>query len=260
MSKSLLRPLLDAGLYVIVFALIQILSTLLCGAALPPSRDGITATVWGTILSSAATAALFTWRRWSPPVSSYLRQRPWGALLWTAAAAIGAMVISDALTDALGADMPDSYVRVFAGIMDNKLGYIAIGILAPVAEEMVFRGGVLRCLLRVFEGRSHWLAIFFSALLFGVVHGNMAQGLNALLLGLLLGWLYCRTDSVVPGIVLHWVNNTIAFALYKLMPGMADMSLYDLCGGDFRKEAFCIVCALCVLLPSLYQLSFRLRR
>lgn len=260
MNKPVWRQLLDAAFYLFVFIIVQIAAMLLCIAILPPSRDNIVATVGGTILCSIVIVALFTWRKWSPSVSNYLRLRPWDIFLWVTTASIGAMVITDAITDAMDLQMPDDFTRIFMGIMNHPLGYIAVGILAPVAEEMVFRGGILRSLLGAFKGKYHWLAIFFSALLFGLVHGNMAQGFNAFLLGLLLGWLYYRTDSVVPGIIMHWVNNTITYVLYKLMPGMADMTLSDLCGGDIRKEVFYVVCAICVLLPSLHQLHLRLRK
>jgi len=244
MNKTIWRPLLDAVLYLFIFIIAQIASALLCSAVLPSSHDGVVTTVFGTILCSIVIVALFTWQRWSPPVADYLRQRPWGVFFWVATAAIGAMIISDAVIDAFQFTMPDDFVRI----------------MAPVAEEIAFRGGILRSLLRVFKGKNHWWAILFSALLFGLVHGNMAQGANALLLGLLLGWLYYRTDSVVPDIILHWVNNTIAYVLYKLMPGSATMSLNDLCGGNTILELFYIACALCMLLPSLRQLHLRLTK
>jgi len=260
MKKSVWQPLLNAAIYLVAFVLINIAATLLCNAILPQSKDGASAAVYGSMLCSVAVVAVFTWRRWSPPVATYLNTRPWDALPWVATAAVGMMTISDAIVGALGLRMPDAYIRLFAGIMNHKFGYIAIGILAPVAEEMVFRGGILRSLLRVTGDKKAWLAIFISALLFAIVHGNLAQGANALLLGLLLGWLFCRTNSVVPGIVLHWVNNTIAYILFKLMPGMEQMTLSDLCGNNTLMELFYIACALCVLLPSLRQLHLRLKR
>lgn len=260
MNKTIWRPLLDAVFYLFIFIILQIAATLICGAIAPVSPDGINATVYGTIVSSIIVLALFAWRKWSPPVADYLQQRPWNVFLWVATASIGAMGISDAIVGAMDLQMPEGFARIFAGVMNHPLGYIAVGILAPVAEEMVFRGGILRCLLKAFEGKNHWFAIVFSALLFGLVHGNWAQGVNAFLLGLLLGWLYYRTDSVVPGIILHWVNNTIAYVLFKLMPGMADMTLLDLCGGDTIKIVFYVACSLCVLLPSLLQLNLRLKK
>ena len=124
----------------------------------------------------------------------------------------------------------------------------------------LYRGAILRKLLELFHSRMYWWAIVLSALLFGVVHGNMAQGLHAFLLGLLLGWMYWRTNSIVPGIVLHWINNTVAFVLYNLIPGAEDARLVDIFGGDQRSVYLALAFSLCIFLPSLYQLTIRLKK
>ena len=144
--------------------------------------------------------------------------------------------------------------------MGNRWGYLALGILAPLAEEMVFRGAILCTLLNYFNGRMYWVPIIVSALLFGLVHGNMAQLLNAFLIGILLGWMYYRTESIVPGIVLHWVNNTVAYTMYKLMPQMNDGKLIDFFHGNNRLMYMGLACSLLVFIPSLYQLYVRLRK
>ena len=149
---------------------------------------------------------------------------------------------------------------MFSRMMNHPLGYFALAILGPVAEEVVFRGAILRSLLGLFDKRLHWLAIFISALLFAIAHGNMAQGVNALLLGLLLGWLYYHTGSIIPGIAFHWMNNTLAYITLKLMPGSAGMTFTEMCGGDTRRIVLYTFFSLCVLLPSLYQLAGKIRK
>ena len=88
----------------------------------------------------------------------------------------------------------------------------------------------LRNLLRLFDGKP-WAAILISAIIFGLVHGNSAQFLNASLLGILLGWMFYRTGSIIPGFVLHWVNNTVVYVVANLMPGFEDASLSQLSNG-----------------------------
>ena len=156
--------------------------------------------------------------------------------------------------------MPEQAKHMFESIMSEPLGYVAVGILAPLAEEMVFRGAILRVLLRVFDRRWHWLPIVLSALLFGAVHGNLAQFVHATLLGLLLGWMYYRTDSIVPGVVLHWVNNSVAYVMSNLLPQSNEMSLQELLGGEERSVWIALGCSLCILLPSLFQLALRMKR
>jgi membrane protease YdiL (CAAX protease family) len=85
-------------------------------------------------------------------------------------------------------------------------------IVGPVLEEYLFRGILLRGLLRNYRP---WVAIGQSALLFGVFHMNPAQGLSALLFGLLLGWLYYRTQSLALCVSLHALNNALAFFMMR---------------------------------------------
>ena len=132
--------------------------------------------------------------------------------------------------------------------------------LVPIAEEMVFRGAVLRKLLDMFSPRQHWIPIIISALDFGLFHGNKAQLPHAVFIGLILGWMYYRTGSIVPGVVLHWVNNTVAYLLFHFMPQLNDGKLIDLFHGSERMMVMGLVCSLCILLPSLLQLSQRLKR
>ena len=88
----------------------------------------------------------------------------------------------------------------------------------------------------------------------------MAQGIHAFVIGLLLGWLYYRTGSIVPGIVLHWVNNTVAFVMFNVMPELSDGKLIDLFHGNNRMMVYALMFSLCILLPSLFQLAMRTRK
>jgi uncharacterized protein len=82
---------------------------------------------------------------------------------------------------------------------------IATCLIAPVVEEMLFRGILLRAFL---ERYPRGLAIGYSALYFGAAHLNIYQFFLAFFLGLLLGWLYERSRSLVPCMVLHGALNT----------------------------------------------------
>jgi uncharacterized protein len=98
--------------------------------------------------------------------------------------------------------------RAFARMMSGSLGaIIAVCVLAPVLEEMLFRGIMLRSFLSQYP---RWQAIFTSALIFGIAHFNIYQFVLATWLGIFLGWLYERTKSLIPGIVLHAVINVLA--------------------------------------------------
>lgn len=87
---------------------------------------------------------------------------------------------------------------------------IATCVLAPLFEEILFRGILLRAFLNRYP---RGLAISYSALYFGAAHLNIYQFFLALLLGHLLGWLYERSKSLIPCIALHAAVNSAVVAL-----------------------------------------------
>ena len=85
--------------------------------------------------------------------------------------------------------------------------FLYVGILAPITEELLFRGLVMRS----FEPYGKKMAIFVSAILFGLFHGNPIQTPYALLVGIVLGYV-AMEYHVVWAIALHMFNN-LGFAL-----------------------------------------------
>lgn len=213
-----------------------------------------------SVTSSLITILLFTICRWAPVALTWLRTRPWAVLFWVVMLTIGTILPSEWLYELMQIKMPEQTEALFEGIMKEPWGYLAIGIFVPVAEELVFRGAILRVLLNLFDRQMHWVAIVISALIFGAIHMNLAQGIHAFILGLLLGWMYYRTQSVIPGIALHWVNNSVAYVMFNLMPDMEDGKLIDLFHGNDTLMYGGLACSLCILLPSLFQLYVRMRR
>ena len=109
-------------------------------------------------------------------------------------------------------------------MMTHPMGILSAVILAPIAEELLFRGAIQGYLLRNF-GNPVW-AISFSALLFGVVHGNLEQLFFASVLGLALGWVYYRTGSLVPSILMHFVNNALSVLSFHYMGDVDEVIAY----------------------------------
>lgn len=81
---------------------------------------------------------------------------------------------------------------------------LVVGILAPIAEELVFRGLVFR---RMKDWMKPGLAVVFSSLLFGLYHGNMVQFLYATLMGMILAVIYHRTGTLWTSILAHITAN-----------------------------------------------------
>lgn len=76
-------------------------------------------------------------------------------------------------------------------------------ILAPIAEELFFRGIILRKSAKI----SQYFAIFFSAFVFGIMHGNPYQFSLGFLVGIVFGFVTIKTGSLLPAIIGHMVVN-----------------------------------------------------
>lgn len=89
------------------------------------------------------------------------------------------------------------------------VSFFALVIIPPIVEEILFRGFM-------FPAFSKRVGIFFgalfSSLLFGFAHLQANVGVYTVVLGLLLCFMYRRTNSIIPGMVLHMINNYVAFA------------------------------------------------
>ena len=153
-------------------------------------------------------------------------------------------------------ELPNWAENEFDMLLSDRWGYLTIGLLAPLSEEIVFRGAILRALLSRF---SPVVAIIISALFFMLIHMNPAQMPHAFLIGLLLGWMYWRTGSILPGVAYHWANNSVAYVMYALYPD-PDMKLIDIFKGSEQHVYMALGFSLLILLPALYQLHLWMRR
>ncbi len=97
----------------------------------------------------------------------------------------------------------------------TMLAYSAIA--APLVEELIYRGFVLSTLKKY--GKLY--AIVISALLFGIMHGNLPQAVYAFIVGLLLGYVAVEY-SIRWTILLHVINNSLADLLYYLGQNLSD--------------------------------------
>lgn len=90
------------------------------------------------------------------------------------------------------------------------LGLIAYGVVSPVAEEAVFRG-ILYNRCKRYLGRPVVAAVL-SSLLFGVLHGNVTQGIYGFVIGLVITWFYEEYRSFLAPVLVHAAANVSVFA------------------------------------------------
>ncbi|MBQ6161923.1 MAG: CPBP family intramembrane metalloprotease [Prevotella sp.] len=275
--KSLLRMSGEVIWYMVVFLLIQVivqgiasvveaylaegdLKSAFANGLANADNIGITALIISNVVSSLLTIIIFLKAKWTLWARDYLASRPWGVVFWVIILSFGLIIPTMWLQEELHLEMPKEMEELFTSVCSTPYGYFTLAVLAPWAEEVVFRGAILRKLLEIFSHQMHWVAIVISAIIFGAVHMNMAQGVNAFVLGLLLGWMFYRTGSIFPGIVLHWANNTIAYILVRLRPDLSDASLTDICGGDENKVLLYVGFSMLIVIPAIFQLFIRMKK
>ncbi|MGY8769738.1 MAG: ABC transporter permease subunit/CPBP intramembrane protease [Pirellulales bacterium] len=98
---------------------------------------------------------------------------------------------------------------------------LVIAVLPAICEELAFRGFILSGLRHM---GHKWAAICITAFLFGVTHGLLQQSISAAILGVLIGYIAVQTNSIYPGMMYHFVHNSLAV----LIPFL----LMELSGGD----------------------------
>jgi len=183
-------------------------------------RDGLAALLVGVPASSLALIAI-AWLAAGRPRREGLRLLPLPGRV--SAGALTAMIggilaLSQALESLAlllgvgpGANL-DWIARTLAGAgpVGLLLAVLVIGGLAPVGEELFFRGFMLTRLRRVWSAGP---AILVTALAFGLMHGEWAHGALATGIGLYLGLVTERSGSVIPAVVCHVANNTTSVLL-----------------------------------------------
>ena len=122
-------------------------------------------------------------------------------------------------------------------VLDDLLGnniildFLSVAILAPVLEEIIFRGIVLNRLNKM-TGRN--AAIILQALIFGFIHLNLLQGIYAFFLAIFIGYIYLWFDSVWYAIIVHVAyNGTNLFLLYLLGDSEVDLFYFLIISAAF---------------------------
>ena len=137
--------------------------------------------------------------------AGYSKPRP----LWLVAI-VGSLLMSLGIgfvSSALGIDDGGS-TQMFNTMRGNFLCVLLLCLVGPIAEEYVFREGIVRSLVQ--KGWHPAWAIITGAVLFGLVHGNLMQGVAALPMGIVFGYFFLRTGGIALCGITHILNNTVA--------------------------------------------------
>lgn len=143
---------------------------------------------------------------------------------------------------------PPWFWELFSKIFDGDFGmlgaFLKVVVVAPVVEELIFRGLILHGLRKNYHA---FTAVFFSALLFALFHLNPWQFPATFVLGLLLGWIVIRTNSLILAILGHAINNGLVLITITYWEKMEYHAFYLL----EKKEQY-LIAALVVSLSIVF--------
>ena len=113
------------------------------------------------------------------------------------------------------AELSNQYISAETMLFSSNIfvEIAVVGVLVPIAEEMLNRGLVFR---RMRDYVSFWPAAILSAVLFALMHGNIVQGLYAFGVGLLMAYVYERSGRLWASILLHITANTCSVLITEL--------------------------------------------
>jgi uncharacterized protein len=147
-----------------------------------------------------------------------------GAVLTAVLCMVATCALSLAMdaVNSLMPKMPEALEEALKELTQGSfwLNFLSVSIFAPLFEEWLCRGTVLRGLLNHVRAdgtrmKPFW-AIVISALFFAVIHMNPWQAVPAFGAGCLLGYVYYRTGSLVLTMLMHFANNTMALILGQI--------------------------------------------
>ena len=88
-----------------------------------------------------------------------------------------------------------------------------------ICEELAFRGFILSGLRRM---GHKWGAIVLTSVFFGLAHGILQQSLAACVVGIVIGYVAVKTGSLWPGVLYHFVHNSLSVLLARITPDLLE--------------------------------------
>jgi len=235
--------------YLLIFLFTQILSAV-CAVIvsrlnLISGLDPINTSAYALFIANALAVLLFLCYRpqavnWQRTING-VRGSNLPKTIWVFLLAIPVILLINLIQELFFPDLPnivsDDMMRV---IMDNPAGLITISVLGPLAEEMLIRGGVQNDMYRRCAVQGWQVAVGLSAGIFALIHMNPAQMPAAFVLGLLLGYAYWWTGSLIAPVAIHVFNNSTACLMFKMAP--EDETFVEFLGGRTGAGITIVIC------------------
>ena len=198
------------SLKLLLLLVLLYIATLVIGVILGSVFHNIEIAKWTLVIGLMLIAVLFFGKSYvNLSFGRIERRMVWPAIGMSVLIAVAQLLITISVLSLLDVDYfyqgeeMERRQQLFSGLA----GALFVVVSGPIIEEICFRGLLLDGLLKT--RCRPWVAILISAVAFGLVHGLWAPLVTATLFGLLAGWLYWRTGSIIPGLIIHIANNSL---------------------------------------------------
>jgi membrane protease YdiL (CAAX protease family) len=137
---------------------------------------------------------------------------------------------------------PAWFWELFNKIFENDYGwwgaFMKVAVIAPVVEELIFRGIILQGLRKNYNA---FVSVVMSALLFALFHLNPWQFPATFVLGLLLGWIMIRTNNIILSILGHSINNFLVLLTITYWDKISSHAIYLMENENLRLTGALVV-------------------
>lgn len=199
----------SAGIYIVGYLFATVLA-----ASVPAMRELHTMYVNAMAMTVAAVAVMLTISK--KEYALRIEKKPVLTLIMVVLLAYSGSVLFNIVLglipwqDMFAGDVtPDEAVFFGIPLWARILCY---EVVAPISEELLFRQVIFKRLKNI---APVWVAVTVSALLFGVYHGNLVQGIYAFIMGILLALVYEWTGSFAAPVIFHMVANHVSDIAYE---------------------------------------------
>ncbi len=218
---------------VFVDAMVREIQAVLSGTMLDPNElmGSAMSNAWGYLLAvGVGLIILLCWKGrdfWSDEIWARGKPMTTGRFFAILAVFLGCQMVAS-----IGSTILELILNLFglsamaavesaSPSMDTLSMFLYVAVVAPVSEELLFRGLIQRLLMP--HGKK--LAIFCSAFLFGIFHGNLIQTPYAFLVGLVLGYVAAEY-SIAWAMLLHMINNMLlGDTLMRITSGLPELAV-----------------------------------
>lgn len=125
--------------------------------------------------------------------------------------------------EAFGIELSSPDVETPQGVTARIIYAVAVAVVPALVEEFAFRGVIMQPLRKY----GDTFAIVSTAVIFGIIHGNLIQAPFAFIAGLGMGYAVCITESIWTGVIIHFLNNFYSVLMSFLVSDIKDEELLN---------------------------------